>query len=389
MGRRHRSWLVGFALIACFAATPALAERYAALVVDLDTDQVLFERYADASRYPASLTKLMTLYLTFQALEQGTLTLDQHLPVSALAAAQPPSKIGVKVGGAIPVRTAINALVVKSANDVAVVVAEALGGTESSFAQMMTDQARKLGMSRTTFRNASGLPDSGQISSARDMYRLARALITDYPQYYRLFSQTRFQYAGKTYTTHNRVMQRYAGADGMKTGYIRASGFNLITSAERNGVRLIGVVFGGRTGASRDAHMEELLDAGFALSAGPRVIPASTRPASLTATPIISASSGSGVPVGVPEQGSSDGGAWGVQVGAFAQAEAAERQARQALSALPSGFGQPTVDVVKTRRGQSVLYRACLRGFDQAAAAAACTALKDNRIDCLTLAPAG
>lgn len=246
-------------------STPATANsKYAAYVIHADSGDILFDRYSNGRRYPASLTKMMTLYLLFEELEAGNLTLDTKLPISARAAGQPPSKLGLKKGTTITVETAIEALVVKSANDVAVVVAEKISGSEWRFAQKMTTRARSLGMSRTTFRNASGLPNSKQVTTAKDIATLTRRLIQDHPDYFHYFSAKSFTWNGRTYRTHNALVRTYVGADGMKTGYTRRSGFNLSTTAQRDGQRLIGVVLGGRSSASRDKHMREILDNAFA-----------------------------------------------------------------------------------------------------------------------------
>ena len=261
--------VLGLALSLCvflasqvFAAQEAEA-RYASIIVDAETGEVLRSRKADTLRYPASLTKMMTLYLLFEALENGRVSLDSRLKVSKRAARQPPSKLALGAGSTIRVEDAIRALIVKSANDIAVVVAEALGGTEAKFAGQMTRKARALGMSRTTFRNASGLPNRDQRSTARDMSRLARALMWDFPRRYHYFDDQRFRYRGREHRTPNRLLSRYRGLDGIKTGYIRASGFNLVASAERDGRRIIAVVLGGKTSRSRNAHMANLLDLGF------------------------------------------------------------------------------------------------------------------------------
>ena len=245
-----------------FAAEPAQA-RYASIVIDAETGEVLRSRSADIRRYPASLTKMMTLYLLFEAIDDGRLNLTSKLKVSKRAAGQPPSKLGLRAGSTIRVEDAIRALVVKSANDVAVVVAEALGGTEVEFARKMTAKAGALGMSRTTFRNASGLPNRKQRSTARDMAQLARALMRDFPHRYHFFDDQRFRYHGRVHRSPNRLLGSYRGMDGIKTGYIRASGFNLAASAEREGRRVIAVVFGGKTARSRNRHMASLLDLGF------------------------------------------------------------------------------------------------------------------------------
>ena len=244
-------------------AGPAQAAKYASIVVDAETGEVLHARHANTRRYPASLVKMMTLYMTFDALERGKLKMNQGLRVSRRAAGMPASKLGLRRGQAIRVKEAILALVTKSANDAAVVLAEAIGKTESQFARMMTKKARQLGMKRTTFRNASGLPNRRQRSTARDMATLARALMNDFPQYYKFFKTKTFKYRGRVYRNHNRLLKTYAGADGIKTGYIRAAGYNLVASSVRDGRRVIAVVFGGKSARSRNRHTAKLLDKGF------------------------------------------------------------------------------------------------------------------------------
>ncbi|MEM8770745.1 MAG: D-alanyl-D-alanine carboxypeptidase [Pseudomonadota bacterium] len=260
-----RAVFLALAFFLLSAAAPAAANsKYAAYVVHADSGDILFDRYSTARRYPASLTKMMTLYFLFEALENGDLTLQSKLKVSPRAAGQPPSKLGVKSGSTITVETAIQALVIKSANDVAVVVAEHFSGSEWKFAKTMTAKARFMGMRNTTFRNASGLPNSRQVTTARDMAILGRRVMHDFPQYFDYFSAKSFTYKGRTYSTHNALVRNYDGADGIKTGYTRRSGFNLVTSVERDGVKLIGVVLGGRKSWSRDRHMREILDNAFA-----------------------------------------------------------------------------------------------------------------------------
>ncbi len=245
------------------AGDRAEAAAYAALVMDAATGQILSQVDADAPRYPASLTKMMTLYMLFEALDSKTLKLSSPMKVSALAASRPPSRLGLHIGDTITVREAILALVTKSANDVATVVAEKLGGSETRFAQRMTAKARRLGMKRTTFRNASGLPHRSQLTTARDMAVLGRALLRRFPHYYAYFSEPAFDYDGQRYANHNHLLGNYDGVDGIKTGYIHASGFNLVASAKRDGRRLIGVVFGARSPAERSYKMAGLLDKGF------------------------------------------------------------------------------------------------------------------------------
>jgi len=239
------------------------AVQYAALVVDTDSGRVLFEKNAEATRYPASLTKMMTLYLTFDALKHGDLDLDQRLTASEKASQQPQTNIALDEGDQITVRTAIESLVVRSANDAAMVLGEKLGRTEFNFALMMTQKARELGMKSTVFRNPSGLPDPKQYTTAMDMAKLGIALRRDFPEYYHYFKLTSFEHNGITYPGHNRVMERYPGVDGIKTGYIRASGYNLVTSAERDGHRIVAVIMGGTSGSSRDKQMVSLLNRTF------------------------------------------------------------------------------------------------------------------------------
>lgn len=258
-----------FASTDCFAKSKKKSSsnannRYAGLVMDAETGAILYQSNPDKVLYPASLTKMMTLLMTFDALENGRLSLNQRIRISNHAASMSPSKLGLKPGSSIRVEDAILALVTKSANDIAAALAEAIGGSESRFGQMMTQRARGIGMTRSRFYNASGLPNPGQVSTARDMAILARYIITHYPRYYRYFGTRSFTYGGVKHRNHNRLMETYQGMDGFKTGYINASGFNLVASAKRGNVRLIGVVFGGRTTVSRNNHMAELLDNGFA-----------------------------------------------------------------------------------------------------------------------------
>ncbi|SRR6266446_788335 len=260
-------------------ATPLpVLERDAALIVDGATGRVLYSRNADAQRYPASLTKMMTLYLLFEALNKGSITLETELTASTHAAAQFPTKLGLKPGDTIPVDTAIKAVAVLSANDVAVVIAEAVGGSEENFAALMTDKARALGMSHTNFNNASGLPDKQQLTSASDMALLGRHLSYDFPQYYRYFSTASFSFNRRVYNSHDYLLEGFAGTDGIKTGYTRASGFNLVTSVVRNNKHVIGVVMGGVSAPGRDREMIQLLAATYALSDTDRTLLADANP---------------------------------------------------------------------------------------------------------------
>lgn len=248
---------------------------YAAMIVDAKTGRVLHATNEDALRHPASVTKVMTLYLLFEQIERGRFRLDSPLKVSAFAARQAPSKIGFTPGDTIEVEDAIKALVTKSANDVAVTVAENVAGSQEEFAEQMTRKARQLGMNRTVFKNASGLPDVEQVTTARDLVTLGRALQDRFPRYYHYFSTSNFAYEGRNYRNHNRLLDRVEGMDGIKTGYTRMSGFNLLTSVKADGRHLVGVVLGGRSAGARDAQMASLLNSTLDRAfAGARTAPA-------------------------------------------------------------------------------------------------------------------
>lgn len=249
-------WLV----VACVTCCGVEARKYASIVVDVETGHIHHEANPDTITYPASLTKMMTLYLTFKALREGRLTLHQKLKVSKHASRQSPSKLYLKPGSTITVQQAIYALVTKSANDVAVVLAEAIGKTESKFAQKMTAQAKRLGMKKTVFKNASGLPNSKQVTTARDMAILSISLYRDFPEYFSYFKKQSFTYKGQKHRNHNRLLGKVKGVDGIKTGFINASGFNLAASVVRDNKRIVAVVLGGRTSRSRDKHMIDLLE---------------------------------------------------------------------------------------------------------------------------------
>ncbi len=237
--------------------------KYADIVIEPNSGRVLHATNPNSPRHPASLTKMMTLYLTFKALKEDRLKMDQSLPISANAANQSPTKLGLKAGQFILVKDAISSIITLSANDSAVVLAEALGGSVAEFAVMMTQQAALLGMTQSHFYNPSGLPNPNQMTTAYDMAMLGSALIRHFPEYYDYFSLKTFNYGGETYHNHNHLMSRFPGMDGIKTGYIESSGFNLVASAKRGDTRLIGVVFGGSSTASRDQRMAQLLNQGF------------------------------------------------------------------------------------------------------------------------------
>ncbi len=274
MNAPSRRVLIGLSALLILAAvpTPGLAplvaqssdnSRYAAVVVDAESGEVLFGRFADSRRYPASVTKVMTLYLTFEALAAGKVSLDDEIVVSPRAASQPPSKLGLAAGQRIRLDDAMRATAIRSANDMALAIAEHVGGSEARFAAMATLKAEELGMTQTRYVNPHGLPDSRQISSAKDLAILSRAVMRDYPQYYSYFGQHDWAYQGRSFRNTNGLLSSGQGYDGIKTGFINASGYNLAASAVRDGKRIITVVMGGRSSATRNAHVVELTNTGF------------------------------------------------------------------------------------------------------------------------------
>jgi D-alanyl-D-alanine carboxypeptidase len=258
---------------AASSASDSYQPSYASIVVDTNSGAVMQATNADSLRHPASLTKIMTLYLLFERLEAGKIKMSTEMSVSPHAAAQAPSKLGLKPGETIAVETAIRAIVTKSANDVAVIIAEALGGSEDEFARQMTAKARALGMSHTVYRNASGLPDDAQVTTARDMALLGRAIQERFPQYYSYFSTRTFTFRGRTVRNHNHLLGAVDGVDGIKTGYIHDSGFNIVTSVRRNNRHIIAVVFGGRTANARDARVRSLIDNNINIASAKRTAP--------------------------------------------------------------------------------------------------------------------
>jgi D-alanyl-D-alanine carboxypeptidase len=256
---------------------------YAAIVVDANSGRILHASNPDSERHPASITKIMTLYLLFEQLETGKLRLDSELEVSAHAASQAPSKLGLRPGQTITVEDAIKAVVTKSANDIAVTIAEAIGGTEADFATLMTRKARTLGMSHTNYANASGLPNDDQITTARDQALLGRAIQDRFPRYYRYFSTLSFAYKGHAIRNHNHLLGNVPGVDGIKTGFIRASGFNLVASVRRSNRHLVAVVMGGSSAGSRDARMRSLIEEYIAQCATERTAPRIQEPGAAVA----------------------------------------------------------------------------------------------------------
>ena len=422
---RLRSLLVGglcFLAIAATSLESARAAKYAAIVIEETSGKVLFARNADKARYPASLTKIMTLYLLFEELESGRMTMRTKLPVSRVAASRSPSKLYLKPGQSITVKDAIYALITKSANDVATVIGEALSGTEREFGKRMTRKARALGMSATTFRNASGLPHSKQRTTARDMARLGIAVRRDFPQYFGFFSTKSFRWRGKRFGNHNKLLSNYTGTDGIKTGYIDASGFNLLATVERNGVRLIGVVFGGRTGKTRDTHMVKILDKSFkrvkpgdirtqlaaassnAVRALPKTLPQSLpvpppAPDTLPVAPPPRRANTRSIDLALAgESGYLDGkpptpnlrkiagpSKWSVQVGSFAKRANAHKAAAQARRAAVQVLGSTPARLTMVTRGNIPLWRVRFHNLDETAARSACAVLFAKGRPCVAI----
>jgi len=396
---------------AAVGLSPALVSE--SIVIEPETGQVLSQENPDAITYPASLTKMMTLYLTFEALNAGRLRLDQYLPVSYAAASRSPTKLGLRPGESIAVQDLILGLVTRSANDAACVLAEGLAGSEPAFAEYMTSQARTLGMTRTVYRNASGLPDSDQYTTARDQAQLAVALYRDFPKEYRYFATREFYFRGSTIHNHNHLLDWYEGADGIKTGYIGASGFNLAASAVRNGHRLIGVIMGGPSAGTRDREMAALLDRGFQeVGAGTTMVarrevpppalaeaepPPSTAPrnkpgmitkaASRLAAHLSPFSKAEAAPL-MRERATSTSDRWSIQLGAFRAETVAMKAARTAAASL-GGTKEKQVQIVEPARADKEhLYRARLLNFTPQEAWSACVALHKKKIEC-SVVPVG
>lgn len=376
--------------VLCLAVAPGLAhaqigsDRYASIVVDAATGNVLEAANPDAPRHPASLAKLMTLYMAFEALRDRRITDDDLVPVSAHAASMEPSKLGLLPGMRLTVQEAILALVTKSANDAASALGEFLGGSEDRFAQMMTLRARALGMSHTTFTNASGLPDPNEWTTARDLAILARHLLTDFPNDYSYFSTESFTYQRRVIYNHDVMLRTYPGADGMKTGYTEASGHNLVTSAVRGGVRLIGVVLGAATNSERNVHMAALLNQGF----GEMDVPVEQRAVASRLPTLVSAAHAATVadPAVRPvprTRVALAAGTWGIQVGSFGNEHRARDAAVNARRAADGG--EPRVESA-SQRGKMV-WRAQVVGLTAPEAQTACSLLGKRRTPCMVLRP--
>ncbi len=425
-------------------AQPGIAKvQFSAISVDARTGKIISSVDPDGRRYPASLTKMMTLYVVFEDLEAGKIKLTSPVTMSPRAARMQPSKLGVKPGTQITVELAIKALVVKSANDVASAVAETLGGTESAFAERMTRTAKRLGMSRTVYRNASGLPNPAQVTTARDQATLGLRLQRDFPQYYPYFRTMAFTYGGRTTHTHNRLLGKYAGTDGIKTGYIHASGFNLTTSARRGEKRIVGVVMGGKSGGSRNAYMRKMLDKAFpkcvngktiaalagsslgamdplaaAMADAAESAPSGEQPADASAASkviaiprdkpsapkILEATlAPATLPENLPfevkpeakEAGSADSpelaavpeAVWNIQIGAYASKKDATTRLSKLRAEGPTELRGKPAFTVTVQKGDKTTYRARFSGFTEKAAREACRQLARTNTSCYVVAP--
>ena len=370
--------------------------KYASFIINENTKRIYHNANADTRNYPASLTKIMTLYLVFDALKSKKISMNSKFKVSKRATRQPPSKLNLSAGSNITVKNAILALVTKSANDVATVIAENLGKSERNFARLMTRKAKKLGMTRTTFRNASGLPNRGQLSTARDMATLGIAIRKNHPKFFKLFKTKSFIYKGIKYTNHNNLLGSYSGTDGIKTGYTNASGFNLVASVERNGQRIIGVVFGGKKARSRDKHMVTLLNKYFKTSLSkplvriakpselpkirPKIVMAEKNIKNFKIPPKITNNI---IPNNVEED-------WFIQIGAFKNRLNAHKAARNARNIVPEQLGNLPASLSKitkssTNNNLQYLWRVRFVELAENQARSVCAELWTSGLSCIPL----
>lgn len=373
-----------YVLAACLLSCTLVSGAHASvssIIIDAETGDVLSSSNADSLRYPASLTKLMTLYITFNALDKGLIKFEDKLPVSRNAANRSPSKLGLKKGETITVRDAVLALIVKSANDCATVLAEGLGYSEENFAKTMTEVARELGMKNTTFKNASGLPNRAQKTTARDMALLGAAMYHHFPEYYKLFATKKFTYNGRTYYTHNHLLKSFEGADGMKTGFTNAAGYNIVTSAERDGHRVIAVTMGHDTIRQRDTKVASLMKKGLQKLAMSDHIEAPNlyanadthtygEPSLIEAATVANEAPASDV--------------WAVQIGAFSNYAKARNYAISVKKQLKMAGAE--IDIEPAQKGSAVIYRSKLVGFEKNEADKTCNSLKESNKSCIVIA---
>ena len=418
-----------------YAPPEPYVEKFAAIVEEADTGRVLYESMSSEQRYPASLTKMMTLYLLFDAIQKGNVSLSTVMTASPYACSQDPTRLGLKPGDQVTVEDAIKAIIVRSANDVAVMIAEHLGGNEYQFTTRMTERARQLGMTQTMFVNASGLPDESQRSTAADLAMLSRHLISDFPQFYPYFHTQSFVWNGRSFEGHNNLLKFFDGADGLKTGYTRMSGFNLASSAVRQGKRLVAVVMGGRSARDRDIQTAELLEGEFSkmglgrqapviMAMSPLVLdeeeaaaneaagrasdfkpqaPAAPTPAVASPnTPIASAKPApvyASLPAASRDEGQGDtsadqqtrrdvqptNGQWGIQVGAHLSREKAEAQVRDIQQQAADLVGGSKAAIVPLDVRGETFYRVRFGAFTPAKAESLCDQLQKRGTSCLVV----
>ena len=382
--------LIGFLVF----IQPAQA-KYASFIINENTKRVYYTANADTRNYPASLTKIMTLYMIFDALKTKKISMNTKFKVSRRATRQPPSKLNLSAGSSISVKHAILALITKSANDVATVVAENLGKSERNFARLMTKKAKKLGMKRTTFKNASGLPNRGQLSTARDMATLGMAIRKNHSVFFKLFKTKSFIYKGTKYSNHNNLLGSYSGTDGIKTGYTHASGFNLVASVERNGQRIIGVVFGGKKARSRDKHMIKLLNRYFKTNASkplvriakaselpknrPKIIVAEKNVKNFKVPPNV-------INTLLLDRTNDD---WFIQIGAFTNRLNAHKAARNARNVVPEQLGNLPASLSKISKvnnnNTEYLWRVRFIELAENQARSVCAELWTSGLSCIPL----
>ena len=398
----NMSYLKKLKLISIFILTSLIFlstanAKYASFVINENTKRIYHNTNADTRNYPASLTKIMTLYMIFDALKSKKVSMNTKFKISKRATRQPPSKLNLAAGSKITVKNTILALITKSANDVATVAAENLGKSERNFAKLMTKKAKKLGMTRTIFKNASGLPNRGQLSTARDMATLGLAIRKNHPDLFKLFKTKSFVYKGIKYTNHNNLLGSYSGTDGIKTGYTNASGFNLVASVERNGQRIIGVVFGGKKARSRDKHMIKLLNKYFkTIPSKPlvRIAKPSELPKNRPKLAAIDKNVKSfSIPSKVINLSSSNSlqDDWFIQIGAFKNRLNAHKAARNARNIVPEQLGNLPASlskIAKTNNGNEkleYLWRVRFIELAEYQARSVCAELWTSGLSCIPL----
>lgn len=397
-------------ILGMLAAHPAAAST-SSIIINAENGEILSSSNPDTLRYPASLTKVMTLYIAFDALNKGLIKMSDELPVSRHAANMSPSRLGLRPGQKIKVETCIKALVVKSANDCAAVLAEGLGYTEENFAKTMTKVAHELGMKNTTFKNASGLPNKAQKTTARDMALLGAAMYHHFPEYYKLFSMKSFTYNGQKIYTHNHLLKTFKGADGMKTGFTNAAGYNIITSAQRDGQRVIAVTMGHNTLRLRDTTVAKMMEKGLKKLAMDEKVKTSGMYANLDSKSVNipnsreqiaqnkkkswklneqNASAASKAESSETTLASADNPSatdiWGIQVGAFSNYAKARSYALKIKKEVFRKSADKPINIEPVASGSAIIYRSKIIGFAKNDADAACSKLKRNNKSCIVVA---